>query len=183
MEAWLTGRLLVAMPVLDDPNFSRSVVFILDHDEDGALGVVINRASDVPVADAVETFIDLVPTPSVLFGGGPVEPDALVAIGRSTAAGDRADTTIIEGLQLVDLDEDPVFAGINLSQVRLFAGYAGWSPGQLEQEVWHGAWAVVDVDAGDLFTATPETLWEDVLRRQRGPLRLVADFPEDPALN
>jgi putative transcriptional regulator len=213
MDRWLTGRLLIAMPLLDDPNFSRAVVFILDHDEDGALGVVLNRASDVPVTDAVEKFGDLVSVPTVLFGGGPVEPDALVAIGRrsegSLLAADRlgpeagwaelealdqlaqeADDEdgdpigeIVDGVQLVDLDEDPLRMSVELSQVRLFAGYAGWAPGQLEEELWHGAWIAVRAEPEDVFTPDPDVLWAEVLARQPGLLRLLADFPEDPALN
>ncbi len=183
MPTWHTGRLLVAMPVLDDPAFNRSVVLLIDHDEDGALGVVLNRASEVPVTEATDALIDLIPAPGVLFGGGPVEPDALVAIGRAHDDAVRTDTTFVEGLRLVDLDQDPVIAGVELTQVRLFAGYAGWAPGQLEHEVWHGAWAVVDSEPSDVFTERPETLWRDVLARQPGRLRLLADFPADAALN
>ena len=183
MATWHTGRLLVAMPVLDDPAFNRSVVLLIDHDEDGALGVVLNRASEVPVTEATDALIDLIPAPGVLFGGGPVEPDALVAIGRANDDAVRTDTTFVEGLRLVDLDQDPVIAGVELTQVRLFAGYAGWAPGQLEHEVWHGAWAVVDSEPSDVFTDRPETLWRDVLARQPGRLRLLADFPADAALN
>ncbi len=182
MAEWLTGRLLVALPALDDPNFARAVVFVIDHDEEGALGVVLNRASDVPVADAVDAFDALVPAPDVLFGGGPVEPDALVAIGRSRRPA-PGDMTIVEGLQLVDLDEDPRTLGDEIEAVRVFAGYAGWSPGQLEQELWQGAWVAVDAQPGDVFTATPATLWRDVLARQRGSLRLLATYPEDVARN
>jgi putative transcriptional regulator len=183
MPTWHTGKLLVAMPVLDDPAFARSVVLLIDHDEDGALGVVLNRASEVPVSEATDALIDLIPAPGVLFGGGPVEPDALVAIGRAQDGVGQADTTFVEGLRLVDLDQDPVLAGVELSHVRLFAGYAGWAPGQLEHEVWHGAWVVVDVEPSDVFTPSPETLWQDVLARQSGRLRLLADFPPDVRLN
>jgi putative transcriptional regulator len=183
MPTWHTGRLLVAMPVLDDPAFARAVVLLIDHDEDGALGVVLNRASEVPVSEATDTLIDLIPAPGVLFGGGPVEPDALVAIGRAHDGAARSETTFVEGLRLVDLDQDPVLAGVELTQVRLFAGYAGWAPGQLEHEVWHGAWAVVDSEPSDVFTSRPETLWHDVLARQPGRLRLLAGFPNDVALN
>jgi len=183
MPTWHTGRLLVAMPVLDDPAFARAVVLLIDHDEDGALGVVLNRASDVPASEATDTLIDLISAPGVLFGGGPVEPDALVAIGRAHDGALATDTTFVEGLRLVDLDQDPVLAGVELTQVRLFAGYAGWAPGQLEHEVWHGAWAVVDSVPSDVFTEQPETLWRDVLARQRGNLRLLADFPGDATLN
>ncbi len=183
MPTWHTGRLLVAMPVLDDPAFARAVVLMIDHDEDGALGVVLNRASDVPVTEATDALIDLVSSPGVLFGGGPVEPDALVAIGQAHEDAGRTDTTFVEGLRLVDLDQDPVLAGVELTQVRLFAGYAGWAPGQLEHEVWHGAWAVVKSEPSDVFTDRPETLWRDVLARQPGRLRLLADFPADVTLN
>jgi putative transcriptional regulator len=183
MPTWHTGKLLVAMPILDDPAFARSVVLLIDHDEDGALGVVINRASDVPAGDAAENLIDLISAPGVLFGGGPVEPDALVAIGHAQEGAARSETTFVEGLRLVDLDQDPVLAGVELTQVRLFAGYAGWAPGQLEHELWHGAWAVVDSEPSDVFTPHPETLWRDVLARQRGRLRLLAAFPEDASLN
>ena len=183
MPTWHTGRLLVAMPALEDPAFTRAVVLLIDHDEDGALGVVLNRASEVPVSEATETFIDLVPAPGVLFGGGPVEPDALVAIGRAQDGAARTDTTFVEGLRLVDLDQDPVLAGAELTHVRLFAGYAGWGPGQLEHELWHGAWAVVDSEPGDVFTSRPDALWREVLGRQRGRLRLLAGFPADVTHN
>ena len=183
MPTWHTGRLLVAMPVLDDPEFTRSVVLLIDHDEDGALGVVLNRASEVPVSEATDVLIDLVPAPGVLFGGGPVEPDALVAIGRAQDGATRSDTTFVDGLRLVDLDADPALAGDGITQVRLFAGYAGWAPGQLEHELWHGAWVVVDSEPSDVFTSRPATLWSDVLRRQDGRLRLLADLPEDVRVN
>lgn len=183
MPTWFTGRLLVAMPVLDDPAFSRAVVLLIDHDEDGALGIVLNRASEVPVSEATESLIDLIPAPGVLFGGGPVEPDALVAIGHAHDGVGQVDTTIVKGLRLVDLDSDPVLAGVELSQVRLFAGYAGWAPGQLEHEVWHGAWTVVDIEPSDVFTPDPDNLWRDVLARQPGHVRLIADYPADVTLN
>ena len=183
MPTWHTGKLLVAMPVLDDPAFARSVVLLIDHDEDGALGIVLNRASEVPVSEATDALIDLIPAPGVLFGGGPVEPNALVAIGHALDGIGQVDTTIVKGLRLVDLDQDPVIAGVELSQVRLFAGYAGWAPGQLEHEVWHGAWAVVDIEPSDVFTPDPEDLWREVLARQPGRVRLLADYPADVTLN
>lgn len=183
MPSWHTGRLLVAMPTLEDPAFARAVVLLIDHDEDGALGVVLNRASQVPVSEATDALIDLVSAPGVLFGGGPVEPDALVAIGRPQDGAARSETTFVDGLRLVDLDQDPLLAGSELSQVRLFAGYAGWAPGQLEHELWHGAWAVVDSRPGDVFTSRPDTLWQDVLARQPGRIRLLAGFPPDLRVN
>ena len=184
MDEWLTGRLLVAAPALEDPNFSRAVLLVIDHDEDGAIGVVLNRASAVPVHETVEGWSTLVTEPAVVFGGGPVEPSAVVALGRASGDPDRDLLTArLSRIRLVDLDQDPVLARVDLEDVRIFAGYAGWGPGQLESEVAQGAWFAVDAEAEDVFTTDPEGLWRLVLRRQPGPLRLLSTFPEDPTWN
>lgn len=184
MDGWQTGRLLVATPALDDPNFARAVVLVLDHDEDGALGVVLNRASEVTVEDTLPPWEHLVAYPAVLFGGGPVEPTAVVALGRAVA-GVAPDgwTPIVDRIRLVDLDDDPVLAASDLERVRLFAGYAGWAPGQLEEEIAQGAWFAVDASPDDVFTDDPDGLWQAVLRRQEGELALLATFPPDPSMN
>jgi putative transcriptional regulator len=182
-DEWTTGRLLIASPELDDAGFARAVVLVIDHDEDGAIGVVLNRPSGVPVTEAVDGWDDLVTRPAVLFGGGPVEPEAVVALGRSTPSASRGDTTIVERIQLVDLDTDPVLAASELEDLRVFAGYAGWGPGQLEREILIGAWHVTDMRVEEVFTADPGPLWREVLRRQEGPLALLATYPEDPTLN
>jgi putative transcriptional regulator len=179
-----TGQLLVATPLLDDPTFHRAVVLVLDHDEDGALGVVLNRTSSVPVREAAEPWLDLVCEPPVVFGGGPVEPDAVVALGRTAArVGADEGGVLDQHVRLVDLSADPVIEQFELETVRVFAGYAGWAPGQLEGEVAQGAWFVVDADAGDVFTPDPIALWHAVLRRQPGKLAMLATFPDDPAMN
>lgn len=184
MDSWLTGRLLVATPALDDPNFERVVILVLDHDEDGALGVVLNRASTVPVGETLDGWSELAAAPQVVFGGGPVEPTAVVALGRAAAAVpfDGA-TRIVERIRLVDLDSDPVLAAADLERVRLFAGYAGWAPEQLEDEIAQGAWYAVDSEPDDVFTDDPDGLWHAVLRRQPGELKLLATFPSDPTMN
>ncbi len=181
---WHTGRLLVAAPTLEDPNFLRSVILVLDHDEDGALGVVLNRASTITVDETLADWVDLAAAPAVVFGGGPVEPTAVVALGtaRESSAPDGA-TAILDRVRLVNLEEDPVLAATELERIRLFAGYAGWGPDQLEVEIDDGAWFPVDADPGDVFTDDPDGLWHHVLRRQRGGLRLLATYPEDPARN
>ncbi|MFA9443836.1 YqgE/AlgH family protein [Egicoccus sp. AB-alg6-2] len=185
MHDWQTGRLVVATPALEDPNFERSVVLILDHDHDGALGVVLNRASDLAIDDALSGWVDLVAAPSVVFGGGPVEPTAVVALGRATASvpADQGLSPRLDRVRLVDLGDDPALAAVDLERVRVFAGYAGWGPGQLEAEVDAGAWFTVDADPADVFTADPGRLWQAVLRRQPDELALFATFPEDPSLN
>jgi putative transcriptional regulator len=168
----LTGRLLLATPKLEDPSFRRSVVLMLNHDEDGAMGVVVNRPLEVEV-------------PGVLFQGGPVSLDS--ALGLVAVPGDDDEPLgvrrIIGSLGLVDLDTPPEVVVAELSGLRIFAGYAGWGEGQLEDEIAEGAWYVVDGEARDAFTDAPEQLWRTVLRRQGGDLAMVATFPEDPSLN
>jgi putative transcriptional regulator len=184
MVTWLTGRLLVAAPALDDPNFERAVVLILDHDEDGAIGVVLNRASSVPVRETLVDWAELAAAPPVVFGGGPVEPTAVVALGVATpVATPDTGAAILGRVRLVDLDQDVSLAASELERVRIFAGYAGWAPDQLEDEVDQGAWFAVDADPDDVFTDDPAGLWHAVLRRQPGELRLLATYPADPSLN
>lgn len=184
MDTWLTGRLLVAAPALDDPNFERSVVLVLDHDEDGALGVVLNRASSVLLADTLASWTALAAVPSVVFGGGPVEPTAVVALGATHhPATEDAGPGVLDRVRLVDLDQDPALAGVELSRVRVFAGYAGWGPEQLEDELLQGAWYPLEAETADVFTDDPAGLWHAVLRRQPDGLRLLATYPADPTLN
>lgn len=184
MEDWQTGRLLVATPALEAPPFERTVVLVLDHDEDGALGIVLNRASAVDLDDALYGWDDLAAAPPVVFGGGPVEPTAVVALGRSSAAvAAGSPGAIVERIRLVDLDDDPVLAAIDLERVRIFAGYAGWAPGQLEEEIAQGAWFTLEADPADVFTSDPGGLWHAVLRRQPDELALLSTFPADPTLN
>jgi putative transcriptional regulator len=184
VDEWQTGRLLVATPALEDPTFERAVVLVLDHDEDGALGVVLNRASSIPVQESLGSWVELAADPAVVFGGGPVEPTAVVALGRSPL-GVAPDgwAPILDRVRLVDLDSDPVLAAADLEQVRVFAGYAGWAPGQLETEIDLGAWFTVDAEPRDIFTDAPERLWHAVLRRQPGELALFATYPADPTQN
>ncbi|MEX1178454.1 MAG: YqgE/AlgH family protein [Nitriliruptor sp.] len=179
-----TGRLLVASPQLDEPTFRRTVVFVLDHDEAGALGVVLNRASIVPVAEAVPGWDDLACEPALIFDGGPVEPEVVVALGGSVARVGAPDGGMLdEHVRLVDLSADPILEQLELETVRIFAGYAGWAPGQLESELAQEAWIVVDAEPGDVFTGDPSGLWHAVLGRQPGQLRLLATFPDDPSQN
>lgn len=186
----LRGKLLVATPAIEGGVFHRSVVYLLDHDGDGALGVVVNRPLDADVEDVLPGWADVVNAPVCLFEGGPVATDSALAVGVLAAAvatdGDPAVPpgwrTMAGRVGLVDLDE-PVPAQGLLAGVRVFAGYAGWAPEQLEGELTEGAWLVVDATERDLLSAQPETLWQDVLRRQDDELRFWATFPDDPASN
>ena len=181
----LVGRLLVATPSLRSPAFSRTVVLMLDHGDEGALGVVLNRPMEVEVAAVLPDWQPHVTDPGVLFSGGPVAPDS--ALGLVSVPGDEPEPPgvrrISGSLGLVDLDAVPEEVVPRVSGMRIFAGYAGWGAGQLEAEVREGSWYVLDGEARDAFVDDPASLWRDVLRRQGGDLAYVASFPPDPSLN
>lgn len=180
------GRLLVATPSLVDPNFEHSVVLLLDVDESGALGVVLNRPSPVPVGEVLSGWSDHVGQPDVLFQGGPVSIDSALAVARipgeegSDPVGFRR---IFGDTGIVDLDVPTELFGATLSGMRIFAGYAGWGSDQLAAEIDEGSWYVVASVASDAFGADPEGLWSRVLRRQPGELAWVSTRPFDPTLN
>jgi putative transcriptional regulator len=181
----LVGRLLVATPVLDDPNFRRTVVLLLDHNDEGALGIVVNRPLEVDVSAVLPLWQPYATAPGRLFQGGPVALDS--ALGVVAVPGDDAEPVgvkrIIGSVGLVDLDIPPQIIAGGVAGLRIFAGYAGWGSGQLENEISDGAWYVVDAEPRDPFTDSPDQLWRQVLRRQRGDLAFVSTFPDDPAMN
>lgn len=193
----LTGRLLVAAPALADPNFDRAVVLLLDHDEEGSLGVVLNRPTPVGVADILASWAGLTGEPDVVFQGGPVSLDS--ALGVAVIPGDEGPSPnsrlrsnggdpvgfrrVYGAIGLVDLEAPPELLAAALGSLRIFAGYAGWGPGQLEAELSEGAWYVVESEPGDVSSPRPEGLWRAVLRRQRSELAMVATYPDDPSLN
>ncbi|HEX2174730.1 MAG TPA: YqgE/AlgH family protein [Nocardioidaceae bacterium] len=182
----LTGRLLVATPKLEDPNFARTVVLLLDHDDDGALGVIISRPTTVPVAEVLPGWSELVSGPDVLFSGGPVATDSALALAVVDGSDDEAPVgwkQLYPGAGLVDLDAPPELLADVLTGMRVFAGYAGWGSGQLEEEVAEGAWYVVPAERDDLLAPDAENLWRRVLRRQPGELAFVHTCPLDPSQN
>jgi putative transcriptional regulator len=186
----LTGRLLVASPALADPNFDRAVVLLLDHDAEGTLGVVLNRPTEVRVRDVLETWAGLAGAPGVVFQGGPVSLDSALALAvvpgeaRPDGAGEPLGWRRVHGaIGLVDLEAPPELLVGELGSLRIFAGYAGWRPGQLEEELVEGAWYVVESEPGDVSAPDPSRLWRSVLRRQRNELAMVATYPDDPSLN
>ena len=176
----LAGRILVARPDLEDPRFNATLMLLLEHGSEGALGIVINRPSKLGLADAFPDWEDLGAEPSVVFAGGPVDRDALIALGRPT----HHDGELVLGAHAVDLDDQPALVEASgVSAVRVFAGYAGWEAGQLEGEIANDDWWVVEATVDDLFTDDPQGLWARVLRRQGGELAWYAHFPVDPSLN
>lgn len=184
------GRLLVATPRLDDVNFRRTVVLVVEHvEEEGTLGVVLNRPTEVPVERVLAPWAELVTGPPVIFQGGPVALDGALALalrrGAEVPLGWRALDSVpsMAELGLIDLDAPPQVIGPELSGLRVFAGYAGWGAGQLHGEIEEGAWYVLTGEPSDAFQPDPEVLWRRVLRRQGGDLAMIATFPDDPTLN
>ncbi|MCD9154674.1 YqgE/AlgH family protein [Aeromicrobium duanguangcaii] len=182
--ASVRGQLLVATSAIEAGPFWRSVVYVLDHDEDGALGVIVNRPMESDVDEVLPDWGEVANAPGRLFEGGPVGMDSALAVGVVTDVSVRPVgwRQTAGRVGLVDLDGPPP-AGGELLGLRVFAGYAGWSPEQLEAEIEAGAWLVLPAQDGDLISPIPELLWNEVLRRQRGEVRFWANLPDDPGLN
>ena len=185
MPETFKGRLLVSTPALTDPNFDRTVVLLLEHGtEGGALGIVLNRPTATPIVDAIPDWATLATAPAVVYLGGPVGVGTIIALGRSRTDDPPLGTEpVSDQLVAVDLSTDPEPLAPALSALRVWTGYAGWAPGQLEDEVAQDAWFVVDADDSDVTTAEPNALWRTVLSRQPGTLAWFANFPDDPAHN
>jgi putative transcriptional regulator len=183
MSENLTGMLLVAVPHMLDPNFARTVVLICQHSEQGAVGLIINRAAEAEVFDHLPDWVHLAADPAVVFVGGPVQREVAVGLARTRGSEPTAGfSTITDSMGLLDLGLDPAEM-TNLETIRVFSGYAGWEPGQLEEEIAEAGWFVVSALPGDGFASEPDGLWSEVLARQGGRLAVYANFPPDPSLN
>jgi len=182
-------RLLVSVPTLHDPNFFRSVVFMIEHTEEGALGLVLNQPTETRADELLEAWGPYVAAPAVAFVGGPVQQhEAVIGLARvaSLDPGDGdAWQPLLGRVGTVDLGRDPQDARPDLESVRIFAGYSGWGPSQLEAELEAGGWFVVDAHPDDLLTSDPAGLWRAVLRRQGGDVAVSANYPlgDGPATN
>lgn len=182
------GMLLVASPALVDPNFADTVVLLLDVTSEGALGVVLNRPSPVPVAQVLPEWGPVTSEPEVLFHGGPVGPDGALAVVLVGGPGDDPAgrvgfREVAGGVGLVDLDTPTELVASGLAAMRVFAGYAGWGSGQLEEEIAEGSWYVVPGEPHDAFRPDTGDLWRAVLRRQPDELAWHSTRPTDPGLN
>jgi putative transcriptional regulator len=177
------GRLLVAAPTLMDPHFQRAVLVMLEHSGDGALGLVLNQPTEIHAVDALpEPLCDLVPEAHLIHRGGPVQPAAVIILAEFDTPG-RAAGIVVDRIGIVDPEEAVDDLAGHVGQLRVFGGYAGWGPGQLEGEIAEGAWIDVPAQPEDIFTTTPERLWSAALERKGGAFRLIARMPEDPSLN
>lgn len=177
----LRGHLLIASASLWDPNFRRTVVLIAQHDDDGAVGVVLNSVTDATVAEAIPELGSLVASHEPLFIGGPVQPEAAVVMADFEDPG-VAEIVALDSIGFLPPESGPEVER-SIRRARVFAGYSGWGPGQLEAELAEDAWIVEPALPEDVFVADPSRLWEDVLRRKGREFDLIRLMPRDPSMN
>ncbi len=178
----LRGQLLVAGPDLLDPNFRRSVLLVGEHGEEGAMGVILNRPSPVSVADAVPPLAELVDEAELVHVGGPVQPQAIVVLGDFSRP-DEAAALVLGSIGFLPAEIESASDVGSLERARVFAGYAGWGPGQLESEIADESWIIERALPDDVFTDDPDALWSTVLRRKGGQFAILALMPPDPSRN
>jgi len=177
----LKGHLLIAGPALVDPNFRRTVVLVGEHSEEVSLGVILNRASDDLADDALPGLGLLAKDLGAMHVGGPVQPSAVVVLADFVEP-EHAGSLVLDSVGFLPAEVDPDSLG-ELRRARVYAGYAGWGPGQLDEELDEGSWIVGPALLEDVFTDEPERLWSDVLKRKGGPFGVLALMPPDPSLN
>ena len=181
-ESSLRGRLLIASPALLDPNFRRSVVLVAEHNDEGALGLVLSRPTSIPVSEAAPALVPLVQGDDLIFWGGPVQPEAVTVLAELDDP--SAAALLVDGdVGFLPAGADPGEIADAARRKRVYAGYAGWSAGQLEEELEEEAWIVSPPGDGELFSDEPAGLWASVLRRMGGQYALLATMPLDPSVN
>jgi putative transcriptional regulator len=182
MQESLAGQLLLASPALIDPNFRRTVVLIGVHSEEGALGVVLNRPSNVTVGEAVPQLLAAVEGPEPVYVGGPVQPASVVLLAEFIDPA-PAGMLVVGRIGFPAADADIEQLASATTRRRVYAGFAGWGEGQLDAEVDNGDWIAHSALPEDVFTELPGELWSSVLRRKGGSYALLARMPLDPSLN
>ncbi len=179
----MRGKLLIAGPRLLDPNFWRTVVLVIEHTEEGALGVVLNRPSETTVGEAVPQLEDLVDLGDQLFIGGPVQPSSVIVLAQFEDPDDAA-LIAFEDVGVLGAGSSPEDGPVAAVRTgRAFVGHSGWGPGQLDGELERGDWILESARLPDAFTPEPATLWSEVLTRKGGNYALIARMPPDPSVN
>jgi putative transcriptional regulator len=180
----LRGKLLIASPKILDPNFRRVVVYMAEHTDEGAMGLVLNRPAETTVAEAVPDLQWLAGgDDDAVWVGGPVAPASVIVLAEFDDPSSAA-MLVDDDLGFVPADvEDRDDFTAAVRRTRIFAGHAGWGPGQLEAELEEDSWIIEPAQRGDVFTADPEALWSQVLRRKGSEYVLLATMPMDPSLN
>jgi putative transcriptional regulator len=175
------GQLLIAGPGLVDHNFWRTVVLIVEHSAEGALGLVLNRPSETTVGEAVSELGQLLDVDDALYIGGPVQPSALIVLAEFERPDEAALISFEDVGVLAGGEAEEPLAGVRRS--RGFVGHAGWGPSQLDSEMERGDWILEPARHEDAFTDEPLELWQTVLTRKGGSYALVARMPPDPSVN
>lgn len=176
------GKILIAMPVLLDPNFRQTVVLLWDHGPEGSMGLVVNRPTELEVSTVINDF-PMLADAGRLYAGGPVARNALLVLCRGKAIdegqGILKDVFLAKDLEVLKT------SGLWKSdeEIRCYLGYAGWAPGQLEAEVQSGAWRLIPGDSRLIFETDPAILWQEMIRRMGGPWTVYASMPPDPSMN
>ena len=173
----------MATPPLADPNFDRTVIYMLEHTDDGAVGVVLNRPLGDPIPEQLQPWERLLSEPATLHYGGPVDTSALIALAQLSGDIDGAWSMVADGMGSIDLLLDPDEVATAVAALRVFQGYSGWGAQQLDEELGMGAWMVLSAEASDVFGPDPENLWREVLRRQGGRVAWLANAPDDLSAN
>ena len=178
----LRAHLLIASPALLDPNFERTVVLIAEHNDDGAMGLILNRRSETPVSDAVPDLAEIVDGDEMMLVGGPVQSQSVIVVAEFDDP-EEAAALIFDDVGLAAAVDDVDALPGHTRRARVFAGYAGWGPGQLEAELEREDWITEPAQRDDLFVTDSNALWGSVLERKGGPYALLARMPADPSVN
>jgi putative transcriptional regulator len=176
------GQLLIAGPALQDPNFWRTVVLIVEHSDAGALGLVLNRPSESTVGEAVPQLTELTDAEDDVLVGGPVGQSAVIVLADFEDP-DEAALIAFDSVGVLGGGAPSEELGVGVRRARIFAGHSGWGPGQLDGELERGDWILEPARYSDAFSSDPDALWSMVLERKGGSYALVARMPEDPSLN
>jgi putative transcriptional regulator len=178
----LKGKLLIASPALDDPNFARAVVLVAEHSEDGTLGLVLNRPSESSVTESVDELRGVVAPGEAVYVGGPVQTDAVMVLAEFSDAR-LAAALILQDIGFLPAEADMELIASVTRRARVFAGHSGWGPGQLDGELEEGAWILLDAEPDDVFAQASDDLWAAALERKGGAYAQLARVPEDPSVN
>lgn len=176
------GKLLLATPELMDSNFHRSVVLVIEHNNDGAIGVVLNRQTEITSTEVLPKWVFSSGSDSLLFWGGPVQQESLLALGLLNQDSEALQNNLLNRITVIDLNQEIIDSEL-FTSARLYSGYSGWSPGQLNAEISSGGWIVAEANDNDPFVDQPTDLWSEVLERQEGFISRLAQYPDDPRMN
>ncbi len=178
----LKGKLLIASPALTDPNFARAVILVAEHSEDGTLGLILNRPSESSVTESVDELRGVVDPGEAVYAGGPVQTDAVMVLAEFSDAA-LAAALVMDDIGFLPAEADMDRIAAVTRRARVFAGHAGWGPGQLDGELEEGAWIILDAEPDDVFSDGSDDLWASALERKGGAYAQLARVPADPSVN